>query len=454
MNHRFPLLLLLLAALVPAVPRTARANAAASPPPSAEALMTPARQKELFDALDLSDPKLKAVSDAVGQNDYVAAEHAWADYLRQRTSVPWSFSFMHQPTENPLLGTEYRHPVRQPGYANAVAEDAVNGKVVGGLVNVPFTFPHNNINWFYNATNTVPPLDYQWQWQLCRMEFWTEMGQTYRATGDERYPAAWAQQLCSFVEECPVATKSSNFPYSAWESIDTGIRMLGAWPNAFFSFLESKSVTDADLAVYTVSCLDHGRFLRKFPTSGNWLAMEMNGLYTDGCVFPEFKEAKDWRAFAAKKLYEQETVQFLPDGSQYELTTGYHNVALDNFSGLARTAQLMGRLDELPAGYIAGLERAFNFDLYLMTPDRELPRFNDSWPVSVTAEMINAAQFFPDRADFQWVATKGAKGRPPATTSHYFDWAGFAAMRSGWDTAANYAAFRLGALGYGHQARG
>ena len=33
--------------------------------------------------------------------------------------------------------------------------------------------------------------------------------------------------------------------------------------------------------------------------------MEMNGLYTVGGVFPECREAAEWRAYAAQRLYEE-----------------------------------------------------------------------------------------------------------------------------------------------------
>jgi hypothetical protein len=413
------------------------------PPPSAEALMTPARQKELFDALDLAGPALKPVRAAVKKGDYAAAEHAWADYLRQRTNVPWTFT-LHGQT------ADFRHPIREKHYTNEVADNAVNGKVTGGLVQIYCSAPNQNFDWFYNPTKEEPPLNYEWQWQLCRTGFWSDMAHAYRATGDERYPQAWAQQLCSFVNGCPVPDKVDNAAPSAWRTIDTGIRMLGSWPASFFSYLESPSLSDADLAVYTASCLDQGRYLRKFQTSGNWITMEMNGLYTDGSVFPEFKEAKDWRTYAANKLNAQEVVQILPDGAHFELSTGYHNVALDNFAGLAETAKRMGRVAELPAGYVSRLEKAFAYNLYLMTPDRSLPRFNDSWHVGVDGVMKRAFAFFPDRTDFEWVATDGTAGAPPKITSYFFPYAGFVAMRSGWDREANYAAFRLGPIGTGH----
>jgi hypothetical protein len=407
-----------------------------TPPPStAEAILTPARQKQLFSALDLSSGQLKPVREAAAMGDYEAADHAWAQYLRAR-ALPWKF--------------DYLHPKRIPGFKNLEAENALKGKVLGGGVLIYYTAPSQNFNWFFDATKIVPPPNNEWQWQLCRMSFWDAMARAYRATGDERYPQAWSKQLCSFFFSCPVPSSAANKSRSAWRTIEAGIRMSNSWPNSYFSFLHSPSVSNAELSLYTLSCLEHARYLRQFQTTGNWVTMEMSGLYTTGCIFPEFDEAGDWRSFAIGKLSAQEREQILPDGAQYELSTGYHNVTLDYLAGVAETAIRMGRRNELPSNYIAKLETAFAFDLYLMSPDRGLPRYNDSWPVEVKGIMQRALQYFPNRTDFRWVATDGESGSPPTTTSHYFPWAGFAAMRSGWERDANYASFRLGPLGYGH----
>jgi hypothetical protein len=206
---------------------------------------------------------------------------------------------------------------------------------------------------------------------------------------------------------------------SPWRTIDSGIRMSNSWPDAFFSFLLSPSFTDDDVAAFSYFALMHGRYLRSFPTAGNWVTMEMCGLFTTGCIFPEMKEAANWRAFAAKRMRDEETTQFLPDGAQYELSPGYHNTALDNLKGIVRVAKLTGRLNELPSGYIAGMERAFDYDLFLMTPNRSLPKFNDSgWDVGVRSTLRDALQFFPDRTDYRWIWTQGKEGAPPSVTSH------------------------------------
>jgi hypothetical protein len=426
----------------PSIPATVLSQkvAAAAPgdhlpfsPPDISALLTPKKTHELFDALDLSSPEMKPVADAVAAGDYPQAEHLLAEYFRHRASPVWKFDSA---------------PIK-----DHFADDAAKGRVKGGLVMPYHTFADNVFDWHYNETFVSPVAhNFEWQWQLCRMDFWINMANAYRATKDETYAQAWVKQLLYFIAECPPPYNVDLRAGSTWRTIDAGIRMMGSWPTAFFSFLPSPQVTDEDIALYLDSSLEHARYLKKNKSHGNWLTFEMSGLYTVGAYFPEFKEAADWRNDAAGCMRGEETSQFLPDGAHNELSTMYHNAALDNFLNIARVAKNVGRWNELPDGYISALEKAFDFNVYMMTPDRTLPQFNDSssWKRSVVGRCRDALEFFPDRTDFQWIATDGKEGSPPAETSHAFPWAGFYVMRSGWEEDANYLVFRAGPLGAAH----
>jgi hypothetical protein len=408
-----------------------RGEAAAS---ASTPLLTPAMEQELFSELDLSSAALAPVQKAVAQNDYPAAVRALAAYYRNRPN----------PAAKPLSPANDK--------VLAIANDAVNGRVQGGFVQLWHTFPEGKIDWHFNAPKMTPgePPNSEWQWQLCRMYFWDNLARAYLANHDEKYARAFVEDFRSFFRQCPVPATQQNVPGSAWRTLEAGLRMDDSWPDAYYTFIKDPVFTDDDIALFLYSCRQHALYLEKFPTGGNWVATEMAGLYTVGALFPEFKEAYGWRAFAIAKSYGQETEQFLPDGAQFELSTGYHNVALDSILVIPRLAKQAGRMDELPADYVQGVEKAFDYDLFMMAPSRVLPQFNDSYVVNVDGVLKEALEFFPDRADYQWIASHGAKGAPPATTSHAFDWAGFFVMRSGWETDANYLVLRAGPIGFGH----
>ena len=392
--------------------------------------------EELFAALDLERPELTAVRSAALAKDWPQAVAALASYYRARTSVPWHYD-PHQIN-------------RKTSYSKDGAEDTVAGRM--RVIYLDHEFPEGKVDWFYNPTIARPelPRNHEWQWQLGRMSYWYNLGRAYWGTGDERYAQAFVQHVRSWARDCMRPDNSGNGAGSPWRTIECGIRMGGSWPDAWHRFLHSPSFTDADLALFLKVCYEHSLHLVKHHTTGNWLTMEMSGLYTTGALFPEFRDAKAWRKLATAALYEELSTQFLPDGAQIELTTGYHQVALGNVLKIPRTAKVMGYLDEMPTDYVARAERAYGFNLKMMTPERDMPHTNDAWHVNVAGSLGGAFRLFPERTDFQWIATDGKAGTAPDFTSLLLPYAGFAVMRSGWERDANFLAFDGGLLGYGH----
>ena len=392
--------------------------------------------RELFAALNLDLPELAAVREAAGAEDWPRATARLAAYYRARTSVPWRFD---------------PHRVdRSVGYSKDGAERTVAGRI--RVIYAEHEFPNGEIDWFYNPTLVREDLapNHEWQWQLGRMGYWGNLGRAYWGTGDERYAQTFVRHLRSWARHCLRPDGSGNGAGSAWRTIECGIRMAYSWPDAWHRFLLSPSFTDADVALFLKIAYEHALHLAAHRTTGNWLTMEMNGLYTLGAIFPEFRDAGAWRRLAADLLYDELASQFLPDGAQIELTTGYHQVALGNVLGIPETARLVGRMEELPADYVARAERAYDFNLKMMTPERDLPHTNDAWHVNVAGSLAGAFRLFPQRLDFQWVATDGKEGTMPGFASVLLPYAGFAVMRSGWERDASYLLFDGGLLGYGH----
>jgi hypothetical protein len=320
---------------------------------------------------------------------------------------------------------------------------------VGGITH---TFGPD-IDWGFNPT-TAPgskyEADHEWTWQLNRHGDWATLARAYQATRDERFAKEFDTEFADWVSECPVPVDAADQrPYSKWRTIEAGIRMFSSWPSAFTIFRTSPSVRDETLISMVKSMVEHGRYLRRHPTTGNWLTMEMDGLYHVGALLPFVKESKDWRDFASSRLLKELDTQVYPDGAQIELTPGYHNVALGSFLGPVDTAAAYGY--SLPEGYSAKLEKMFAYNLWVMRPDRDAPRWNDSWHVDVPGVLNRGSVLFPTRRDFRWVVTDGKEGTPPDHTSHLFPYAGQVVMRSGWDREALFLGFDAGPFGYGHQ---
>lgn len=393
--------------------------------------------EELFDAFDLTREGLEATRLAVQGGDMQAARHALAEYMRNRKIETWHFS---------------PHEIdRDVRYNRERADDATAGKV--RVCGVNHAFPDGKIDWAYNATDKRDDMAYnpEWQWQLGRMSFWKDMGLAYWATGDEKYAKAWADQLRSWVRECPQPPAVQNSRWSSWRTIECGIRMARPWPEAFHRFITSPSVTDDVIVDYLKSTVEHGRYLEAYPSStGNWLALETEGLYTIGVAFPELKQAAQWRKTGVDRMARVLREQLLPDGWQYEIATGYSQMTVRLTLNVYRLAQKFGYLDEVPDDYYKAMEKSYNMTLYFAAPDRRQPGVNDSGQGNAPALLDDVVDLFPHRKDFLWMATDGAKGSPPEKTSYAFEHAGYYVMRSGWGRQANYLMLDAGTLGMAH----
>ena len=393
----------------------------------------------LFAALNLNYSGLDQVRTNVVQNNYVAAVTNLAAYLRTRTNVTWYFD---------------PHAVTNTiAYNKTSADQTTNGYI--NSVGIGYTFTNGVINWYYNVT-TNPANGYapnnEWQWQMNRMGAWPNLGDTWWGTGNDIYTKFWVAQLRSWLTNCPVPASQQNGAGSCWRTIESGIRMGTSWPYSYHRFLLSPSFTDQDVCDYLKCCIDHSRYLSNYFTSGNWVTMEMSGLYTVGALYPELTNAVSWRTFAAQKLFIEETNQFYLDGVQKEMSTGYHGVALGNILTIYNVAALEGLVPELPANYVANLEKGYAHYLQLMAPDRTMPQFNDcvSAPNSQSS-LASVTSLFTNRLDFLWVASDGASGAPPSFTSYSYPWAGYNVMRSGWLRTDNYLCLDGGAMGAAHQ---
>jgi hypothetical protein len=388
---------------------------------------------DLLQAVNLEYPGLEAVAKAVAAGDRQAALAKLADFFRHRKE-PGDFS------------TKPRRPQGAVEAGEEVLKHRVN------VVGYPYQFP-GAIDWYFNPT-TAPgskvPRDHEWMWQFNRHREFEILARAYRATGDEKYAREFAGWLSSWIRDCPVPVgEAQNVPYSPWRTIETGIRASSSWPHALAAFRASPSLSDRLLLDWIKSWLEHGCYLHQHPRHGNWLTMEMNGLYHVGTLLPFAKQAETWRTAAAERLCKELDVQVYPDGAQFELAPGYHNVALRNMLAIPLLAKTYGY--PVPEGYLAGMEKMFAYNLYVMQPDRKTPNWNDSGNGDVRELLAKGAELFPRRKDFLWVATEGKQGSPPDHTSHFFPWAGQVVMRSGWDREALFLGFEVGPFGAGHQ---
>jgi len=391
--------------------------------------------EQFFSMVDLGRADLAAVSNAVEKSDWVAAKHLFAAHLRNRKMPSWTF--------------DPRDIGKDPKRRFAGAEKALQHRF--NSIGIEWTFGET-IDWAFNPTtqpNSKWPANHEWTWQLSRHAMWVDLGRALYATGDEKYAAEFVSELKSWVRDCPVPAKADNRAFSRWRTIEAGIRTGSVWPEVFYRFLGSRAFDDEALVLMVKSEVEHALYLMRFCSKGNWLTMESNGLYHVGALFPEFREAQNWRETALGRLYKELTAQVYPDGAQIELAPGYHGVSVQNFLGPVNLVPMTGF--DVPKDYTATMEKMFDYFLYSMQPTRCTPALNDSGAGDVTRWMETGSKLFPLRDDFRWVATEGKQGKAPAQLSYLFPYAGQFIFRSGWDRDARWLCMDGGPFGFGHQ---
>eukprot|EP01122_Echinamoeba_exundans_P008615 TRINITY_DN2888_c0_g1_i1.p2 TRINITY_DN2888_c0_g1~~TRINITY_DN2888_c0_g1_i1.p2 ORF type:complete len:276 (+),score=43.07 TRINITY_DN2888_c0_g1_i1:570-1397(+) len=264
------------------------------------------------------------------------------------------------------------------------------------------------------------PNDEAFAHDLNRMAWWKDLGEAYWATsGNSSFAKCWIDQAMNWIKRAPSTPLANNDRGSLWRTIEAGIRMTRSWPEAWNRLLLAPQFTPSNLVTMLRSFVDHGIYLRDNPSSGNWLGFEMGGLYTIGALFPELKAAQDWRFFAASVIKRDLIdTQLLADGAQYELSTGYHEIALQYTVQLWDVANVTGTLADVPAGYLDGLRKAYHYFVRMMNPVGSMPKINDAWTVDVVGNLRTGLRLFPNETSFQWIINgrSGAVGKPSYTS--------------------------------------
>lgn len=302
------------------------------------------------------------------------------------------------------------------------------------------------VNWFYNPTANQYA---EWTWQLNRHNEWKLLAHLYRKSKEERYAKACADLFQSWVKQAVVPDKAKGYETLSWRTIECGIRMGANWPYVLHTFYQSPYFTDDVIVDWYKSVWEHGKRLYEHHMQGNWLVMEMNGLAHIGILMPEFLESKEWFDYAIMQLQKQLNEQIYPDGFQYELSTGYHDVVINNYQRLIRTARAYKV--PIPDSFYERLEAATEINVKLMMPNGKVPDINDGAWKSVKEVLLPKMELFPNNPYFQWIVSDGKVGTAPSYTTVALPYAGMMVMRSSWKPNAVWGFFDAGPFGRAHQ---
>lgn len=379
-------------------------------------------------------PSLNQIRQATSDGDFRSARTLFASYIRSFLDTDKFFTIPYETPEN-----VYKLPGESDSEACKRIEDY---KVVS--VGVPGDFSkERRIGWFANPTYNGYR---EWTWQLSRHNEIKMMAHEYNITHDERIAAAACDIMRSWLEDAISPVPGTiGYATECWRTIECGIRMGANWPYILFSFIKSPHFDDDLVVDWFKSVYEHALRLTEDRTSGNWLIMEMNGLAHIAILFPFFKDSRKWFDDAVSTLEGELDAQFYPDGFQYELTTNYHDVVVNNYQRLFETARAFSV--PLPQSLHDKLLKACDLYVKLMMCDGTTPDINDGRRASVAELLEVKSRFFTDR-DIRFV-TQG--GEEPDYTSTVLEYSGFAVFRTGWKNDDVWALLDAAPFGKAHQ---
>lgn len=374
---------------------------------------------------------------AATSHDYSKARKAMASYIRQTLDADRFFEIPYEIPENIY---------KLPGETDADAVERIcNHTLVS--VGIPCEYGKDNpVDWEANPTYNGYR---EWTWQLSRHNDIKLLAHEYNKTKNEKLAYAVAELMGSWFKQA-VRPDADCVGYltKCWRTIECGIRMGANWPYILFTFYKTPAFTDDLLIDWYKSVYEHGERLSKNHMTGNWLIMEMNGLGQIGILYPQFKKSEQWLKQALESLEEELDRQIYPDGFQYELTTNYHDVVINNYQRFIEVAYKFGKT--VPKTLLEKLSRACELDIKLMMPDGTTPDINDGCRRDVKGSYEIRKRILPDDKRAKWI-TEGDETGMPEYTSVAMMWSGFAALRTGWEKDDAWVLMDAAPFGRAHQ---
>lgn len=164
-------------------------------------------------------------------------------------------------------------------------------------------------------------------WELNRLAHFIRLGRAYALTKDEKFASAFMDQLRSWNEQNPYG-RGPNWQ-CAMEVALRAINLLAA-----FELFRTSPQLDTQFLLRLFQ--QHGNYIRRnlefsyIATSNHYLS-DVAGLMWLGVMLPALRDAEKWRDFGLKELLHEMDKQVLPDGADFESSTGYHRFVTELF---------------------------------------------------------------------------------------------------------------------------
>ena len=385
---------------------------------------------QLLAALDLSRPELSRVAAAVRAsrtNDALKA--LLSHYANRQRPLPLA------------TGT---------GWLRGRADEIATGRIPH-LSGFPPFVVKTPYDWDADPFN-----DYETTINLARHGWVSDLVLAYTGSGERKYVDACGHLLRDWIERstesrylqgttfAPTGRQHLWMPRSF--DLNSAERLNVPWPHAFFA-LRGNAAWPDDLRVAMLRQIHNQAeyVLATLEPGDDRFVIANRALITTGTLFPEFTRSRVWRETGWRNLAQAARSQFAPDGAHVHLTPHYQWVTMRSLAW----PLLLQRQNGLPVdtGYLRELELGLDYMLGTSNPQRGVPVLKWSSRTDLRPLFAAVGPLFPQRHDFEFVATDGGSGTAPRYLSREHRYSGHVAFRSGWDTAAVYMLFDVGPMG-------
>jgi heparinase II/III-like protein len=212
-------------------------------------------------------------------------------------------------------------------------------------------------------------------WELNRLAHLITLGQAYAVTRDEKFTNEFLSHLRSWAEQNPYGLGAN------WHcAMEVALRAMNLLA-AFELFRESPLMTEQSLA-HLLALLDrHGTYIRNnlefsYIATSNHYFSDVVGLLWLAVMLPELREAAEWRQFGYREMLCEIDKQVLPDGADFESSTGYHRFILE----LLLYSFLLCRFNdiEISERYSQKVRMMLEYVRGYLRPDGTAPLIGDS----------------------------------------------------------------------------
>ena len=184
---------------------------------------------------------------------------------------------------------------------------------------------HASIPLWHNDSSDIRVL-----WELNRLGHLITLGRAYALTRNEKFAEEYFDQVEEWQAQNPVG-RGANWA-CAMEVALRAMNLLAAHS----LFRKSPGLTEERLLNFLGMLEQHGKHIQRnlefshIATSNHYLS-DVVGLLWLGVMLPELSAAQEWRDWAMAEMLREMDKQILPDGADYEASTGYHRFVLELF---------------------------------------------------------------------------------------------------------------------------